>query len=483
MSGTSPVICLEFNELTPWLMDRFISEGKLPHFQRLHAQSLVATTDAEADGEWLNPWVQWVTVHSGLAAKEHGVFRLSNGVQMTSPAVWDLASSAGQKVWVCGSMNSWYQTPLNGYLLPDAWSNQVSPYPQGEFEAFYSFIQKNVQEYAASKVPVTKNDIARFLKFLAGHGLRMSTAIRVARQLVRERLGNHRWRRATLLDAIQYDIFEWYYRKHRPQFSTLFFNSTAHYQHKFWRNMQPEAFQIAPTDQEQRDYKDAILYGYQQMDRVVGRILKLDPKATIVLLSGLGQQPYTKMEATGGKLVFRLHNKSVLTDKLLLNKPGLSGTYRYDPIMADEFFLRFDSTEQATIAAKALEAFQLSNGKEAFTASVQGTDVIGQCRCREIPGKEAVITDTTDGRTIPFSEVFYRVDTVKSGFHHPDGLFWVRRPGQGHQVLSNRVSLTAVAPTVLDLLGVAKPESMKADSIFTNSASGQTSKTSDFVKV
>ncbi len=462
MSGPSPVICLEFNELTPWLMDRFINEGKLPNFQRLHAQSLVGTTDAEADGEWLNPWVQWVTVHSGLAAQEHGVFRLSNGVQMTKPAIWDLISDAGKKVWVCGSMNSWYQSPLNGYLLPDAWSNQVLPSPQGEFKAFYSFVQKNVQEYAASRVPVSKSDILAFLKYLAGHGLKCSTLCRLIFQLVRERTGNHRWRRASLLDALQYDVFEWYYKRHRPQFSTLFFNSTAHYQHKFWRNMQPEAFQIQPSEQEQRDYKDAILFGYQQMDLAVGRILKLAPEATIVLLSGLGQQPYTKMESAGGKRVFRLHDKSVL-----INKLQLPGNFRYDPIMADEFFLRFDSTEDAMTAAKMLDAFQLPNGKEVFTANVQGTDIIGQCRCRDILPTDAVITDTVTGRTVPFADVFYQVDTLKSGFHHPDGLFWIRRPGQGgHQVLEKRISLTAVAPTLLDLVGVAKPEFMKSNSIY-----------------
>lgn len=456
----APVICLEFNELTPWLTEQFIESGQLPNFQRLRDQSVVGVTDAEASGEWLNPWVQWVTIHSGLAAEEHGVFRLSNAAELQTPAVWDLASQAGKTVWVCGSMNAWYQPGLQGHLLPDPWSQQVSPFPSGEFEAFYKFAQKNVQEYAASKVPVSKQDSFRFVKFLLQRGMKLRTALGIVQQLIKERLGNHRWRRASVLDDLQTDVFAWYYKKHRPQFSTLFLNSTAHYQHKFWRNMQPEAFEIRPSDQEQRDYKDAILFGYQQMDRVVGRVLKLAPEATILLLTGLGQQPFTKMEATGGKRVFRLHGEEVLRNQL-----QVPGDFSYEPIMADQFFLRFQAADDAQRAAQHLRGFQLANGKEAFTAEPQGKEVICQCRCRDLLPGNSLVTDTTTGRTLSFEKLFYRVDCVKSGFHHPDGIFWMRLSKPQHGVLSEKIPLTNVAPTLLDLLQVEQPEFMRGTSI------------------
>src|SRR2546427_657064 len=65
---TGPILQLEFNELTPRLMFRFMEEGHLPNFQRLFRESHAFTTDAEEEGMNLNPWIQWVTVHSGLAA-------------------------------------------------------------------------------------------------------------------------------------------------------------------------------------------------------------------------------------------------------------------------------------------------------------------------------------------------------------------------------------------------------------------------------
>ena len=61
MAAMTPpkLILLEFNELTPALLERFMSEGRLPNFKRLYEESMVYTTDAEESGDTLNPWVQW----------------------------------------------------------------------------------------------------------------------------------------------------------------------------------------------------------------------------------------------------------------------------------------------------------------------------------------------------------------------------------------------------------------------------------------
>ena len=75
------------------------------------------------------------------------------------------------------------------------------------------------------------------------------------------------WRRATLLDRLQWDVFRARYRRTQPHLATMFLNSTAHFQHMYWRNMAPEQFKIRPDKSEQAEYDSAILYGYRQMDR------------------------------------------------------------------------------------------------------------------------------------------------------------------------------------------------------------------------
>ena len=46
MSSNQRVILLEFNELSPTLMERFIDMGQLPNFKRLRDESQVLITEA-----------------------------------------------------------------------------------------------------------------------------------------------------------------------------------------------------------------------------------------------------------------------------------------------------------------------------------------------------------------------------------------------------------------------------------------------------
>ena len=50
-------------------MNKFIAEGELPNFARLHRESEVHITEADEDHPYLEPWIQWITVHSGLVSK------------------------------------------------------------------------------------------------------------------------------------------------------------------------------------------------------------------------------------------------------------------------------------------------------------------------------------------------------------------------------------------------------------------------------
>lgn len=146
METSASVILLEFNELSPSSMDRFMDDGKLPNFQRLYSGPKVYTTDAEEDPPKLNPWIQWITVHSGLPFAEHGVFQLNDGHKLKQKCIWDLLSDAKLRVWVCGSMNVRHDLPLNGLILPDPWTTETAPYPD-ELLPFFRFVQRNVQEH------------------------------------------------------------------------------------------------------------------------------------------------------------------------------------------------------------------------------------------------------------------------------------------------------------------------------------------------
>ncbi len=447
MKSERSVILLEFNELTPTLIEQFSREGHLPNFKRFYDESLVYTTDAEESGTNLNPWVQWVTVHTGLSLADHGVHKLGEGHLLKKKRIWDYASDAGQRVWICGSMNVGYQDNLNGFVLPDPWSAGTEPYP-ASLSPYYAFVRQNVQEHTNEDQTAGLTQNLRFLRFMLGHGLSLGTGVTIARQIAGERMGTRgHWKRVAILDRLQWDVFRWYFRKHRPQFSTFFLNSTAHLQHKHWRNMQPEPFTIRPTDEEQAEYADAVLYGYREMDKILGNALDLaGADTTLILCTALSQQACTVYDEGGGKSFYRPKDFGKL-----LALAGVTGEGTVSPVMSEEFHVQFSNEDDAKDAQSRLLALKI--GEEEVMAAVRkGADVLCGCQVhRQVPAG-TIVRSEMSGNEASFEEIFYAAGGIKSGMHHPHGVLWIRTPERLHAVREDEVPLLQVAPTILELL-------------------------------
>lgn len=450
-----PMIVLEFNELSPILMETFIEQGYLPNFKKLRDSSQVLTTNAEEVAPTLDPWIQWVTAHSGLSFDEHGIHHLGDGHKLTVKSLWDLISDSGKTVWVCGSMNIKYDTPIRGAVIPDPWSVGVAPYPS-ELNDYYTFVQRNVQEYTNDSVPLSRADVVRFLKFMVRNGLSPKTITAIVNQLAKEKIsGKGRWKRATILDKLQRDVFIHHLKTRRPAFSTFFLNSTAHFQHVHWRNMDPEPFKIKPTDKEQAEYQHAVRYGYEEMDKLLGDVFAAaPPDAIIVLATALSQQPCLFYEDIGGKTFYRPR-----VGEKLLEWLDIRNYKSIEPVMSEQFHIRFDNDALAREAARKLEALNV-DGKPLMMVEIRDGNVFSGCKVYEQISNEAKITGGPNGSSIGFYRLFYQVESLKSGMHHPDGILWMRIPGVPPRVYKDTVSLRDFAPTVLAMFGIEKPDYM-----------------------
>lgn len=455
MSKSVSLILLEFNELTPSLMERFMADGKLPNFERFWQESYVYVTDARERRPNLNPWIQWVTVHSGLPFSEHRIFHLGEGHKLKKKCIWDLLSEAGLRSWVCGSMNVRYGLPLNGHVLPDTWTTEAVPYPD-LFGPYFQFVQQNVLEHSNMRVPLRWKDYWAFLRFMIGHGLSAGTAASIFRQLVAERINHQRWKRTVILDKLQFDLFRWNYLRLRPHFSTFFLNSTAHFQHMYWRNMAPELFRAKPEPEEQARCEEAILFGYQEMDRLLGRFVELAGENTIlVFCTALSQQPCLLYEEQGGKSFYRPRDFEAL-----LKYAGVTGPRVVSPVMSEQFHVLFENEKDAPDAEARLRALRVA-GTPALAVERKAAAIFAGCSIfYELP-RDVVLEIPGRGLACPFFDVFYQVEGKKSGMHHPDGMLWIRYPDRKHFVHREKVPLTAVAPSILDLFGVPVPGYMK----------------------
>jgi hypothetical protein len=461
------VILLEFNELSPVLMDRFMAERRLPNFRRLHDEAHVYITTAAEQPPFLEPWIQWVNVHSGLNYEDHKIFQLDEGQNLTVPCVWDVLCKEGYRVGICGSMNVRYEPPLNGYVLPDPWSTLVEPYP-ASLKSYFNFVQKNVMEHTNERVPVSKAEYLQFAGFMAKNGLSGDTVTATIRQLLSERAGHTRWKRATILDRLQFDVFRHYYRKFKPHFSTFFLNSTAHFQHMYWRNMEPEHFKVKPTAAEQSVFESAVLFGYQEMDKLVGRFLQLcQPNTTLILCTALSQQACLKYEDQGGKCFHRPKNF-----EQLLEFAGVTAAHHTSAVMSEEFHIYFEAERDAIEAEALLRELRVED-EVVLGIRCENTVLFGGCSIFHPVARNARLTAPSSGRFAPFLDIFYQAEGIKSGMHHPDGILWIRYPNHTHRVHAGKVPLTSIAPTILDLFTVRLPAHMRGPSLLSGAYKAQ----------
>jgi hypothetical protein len=449
---------LEFNELVPRLIDQFIGEGVLPNFARFRAESEVHTTLADEDHPYLEPWIQWITVHAGVPYSEHGIHDLGDGHKLTVPNIWDVVSDAGGTVWVCGAMNATYKAPIRGWVLPDPWTVKVPPQPAGELAPYFKFVAANVTDYTSRKVALTPVDQARFVAFMISHGLTADTAKAIALQLASERFDKTiGWKRAAILDRLQFDLFRAVHRRIDPQLSTFFINSTAHYQHVYWRDMEPDQFQIQPDPCHRANHEMSIRFGYQEMDRLLGEAVALaGPDTTVAFCTALSQQPCTIYDQSGGKTFFRARDFATF-----LPAVGITAPCKVAPVMSQQFHLDFETEQAACDAEARLNALELPGRGMVMYVVRKGSSVFAGCTIARAVADDERITIRGSERTLRFFDLFYPVEFVKSGMHHRDGMLWIRTPARRHFVNPDQVPLVQVAPTLLQLLGLPQPASMR----------------------
>lgn len=459
------IIALELNELCPTLLDQWMGEGLLPNFKKLHDQSAVFVTQADvSDPGLLEPWIQWYSVHTGLAYEQHKVFHLTEGARAGFKDIYQHLIENDRKVGSFASMNVAPFSADGSFFVADPWSEKADASPS-ELNIYNRFVSFNVREYSNSSNNMGMGEYLQFLSFMTQNGLRPATVRKIIQQLAAEKTSGKplSWRRVAILDGLQFDVFRSYYRKYRPAFASFFLNSVAHLQHSYWRHMDPEAFTVRPDADELESYGDAIRTGYQMMDKLVGDFLVLaeETGAQLMMMTALSQQPFLKYEETGGQHFYRLHNVENFFKRL-----GIEWE-KVDPTMTHQYLARFASIDAAEAARQRIEALRTEDGRALFGfAPVEGhaDSLYFGCQISTKTDAKAVIVDGVSNRSFPFSDILYQIEAIKSGRHHPDGALWIQT-GQ-HRKFEDKPSILDIMPTQLDLLGVGLPgEDRKGQSL------------------
>ena len=69
------------------------------------------------------------------------------------------------------------------------------------------------------------------------------------------------------------------------------------------------------------------------------------------------------------------------------------------------------------------------------------------------------LINPADNSEVEFGKMFYMIHSMRSGKHHPDGVLWIMN-GK-HKVVSEKISLMRIAPTILSYFNVPTPDYMQ----------------------
>lgn len=121
--GPGPVVVLGMDGLEWSMVSRLVEEGKLPHFETIAQEGVVA--EVATTHPILSPII-WTTLASGYPGEVHGVGgwvnargRPSTAVDVRTRRLWDVASAQDRSVLVAGWLMTWPASPVHGQLYSD----------------------------------------------------------------------------------------------------------------------------------------------------------------------------------------------------------------------------------------------------------------------------------------------------------------------------------------------------------------------------
>lgn len=402
-AAASPhLLLIELNEMNFDAVRAYITRGELPTFARLIAQHGVIETTSETRYEELEPWIQWVTAHTGLTFAEHGIFRLGDIVDYDLPQIWEQLEAAGWRVGAVSPMNAKNRLTDAAFFLPDPWTDTRVSIGQTQ-RRMYAAIAQAVNDNARSRMTM------RSAIDLAIGGMMSAAPQNYARYVMMVRNVRRRpWSRALFLDLLLADIFTQAVRRTRPHFASLFLNAAAHIQHHYLFSSAVYSGEFANPDWYVTAGVDPVLDVYRLYDDILSALIARFPTTRFLLATGLHQDPH---HAT--TFYWRLTDPSAV-----LRQSGIAFE-RVEPRMSRDFRVVCADIAEAAATERQLAAITASDGTSLFNVDNRGTDLFVELVYEKdiAPG----LTFGADGAALGALRAAVAFVAIKNGRHNGIG--------------------------------------------------------------
>ena len=343
------LILLELNEINFDVVKYYIDKGiSLPAMNHVLESGLI-NTSAESEYDNLEPWIQWVSVHTGKEYNEHNVFRLGDFVNSKEEQFFEKVEKAGFNVGAISPMNAANRLKNPSYFIPDPWTQTKTD------KSFLSGIiaeslAQSVNDNSQSRLTV-KTILSLILAFfIMVNPKKYFFMLKYAFQA----LGKP-WRKALFLDMFLYEIHKTLFKNKKPNFSTLFLNAGAHIQHHYFFNSPYVNSKVLKNPDWYIDKnEDPILEMLVVYDRLIGDLIK-NSETELIIATGLSQKPFTRL-----KFYYRLKDHKEFLDIIGIKYASVT------PRMTRDFLISFKTPKEAAIAKEKLSSITLRTEKKLF---------------------------------------------------------------------------------------------------------------------
>ena len=352
------LLCLELNEINFGYVRFYADRGALPHFADLIDRHGIAETTSESRYEELEPWIQWITAHTGLPLSKHGVFRLGDIVKHDLPQIWEVLEAQGVSVGAVSPMNAKNRCRNAEFFVPDPWT-KADLTASGLLKKLYGAVAQAVNDNAQSKI--TPQSVLWLLAGAARYArpANYTTYLELASSARRKP-----WAKAMFLDLLLADVFIRETKNSTPDFASLFLNAGAHIQHHYMFNSAAYSGQLKNPDWYATAEADPVLEIYQLYDRIVGQVQDAFPDTRLMLATALHQDPHPEVT-----FYWRLKNHAAFLDRI--GAPFRS----VEPRMSRDFLITCDNANDAERTAELLSAAKAEDGTPLFDVDNRGNDL------------------------------------------------------------------------------------------------------------
>ena len=395
------LILIELNEVNFEYAEKYFDQLKIKTIKTIKKN--IIKTESENSHELLEPWIQWHSIHTGLKADEHKVFRLGDVVYSKKKQIFEDLESNNLKVGSISAMNAINRLKKPSYFIPDPWTDTKSD--NSYFSKIITKILKDtVNNNASGKISLTNYFylILIFLKFV-----RIKKYIFFTKYLLSS--FSKRWRKALFLDLLIHEIHLSLLKKNKPNFSCVFFNAGAHIQHPYLLNsLVNTSYNKNPKHvlkNEEDPFKEMLLV----YDNILEDYFKNNDN--IIIATGLTQSINLNPE-----YYYRLHNHENFMNKLKID------FLKVEPRMSRDFLVKFLDNNSRDRAYQILKKIKI--GKEVFFGILDLRDksiFITLTYNKEITKNDTI---NLNGKNIKVFEHIVFV-ALKNGYHNGDGFLYV----------------------------------------------------------